>query len=142
MDRRTFLAATAAPLGFALAIRASVALGEPSGSLRVRHRVRHRIRRRADVRTVSGRTVWVVPVRLTPGWELLHAERVVVVREIRAVGQGGSRTEVAVVEHTDGATAEIEIAREDTPENSVNLAGSAHDGNDFTTPALEDPPRD
>jgi hypothetical protein len=106
---------------------------------RVRRHVRRRIRRRAIVRTVAGRRVWVAPVALAVGWELLlDRDRVVVVKETKIVERDGARMEVAVVQDADGKSEQIEIVREDTPENGRNMKGSALPDDDKTTPATEE----
>jgi hypothetical protein len=71
-----------------------------------------------------GRRIWVVPVGLAAGWELFHTDRVVVVREIRVIEREGRKAEVAVIQDAAGNREEVEITREDTAENSDDLAGS------------------
>jgi hypothetical protein len=138
MDRRIVLAALAAPLGIALALASPGAQARRIGVRRVRHRVRHRIRRRISTRFLHGRPYWVVPLHLAVGWELMHLHRVVVVREIRVVERDGNRGEIAVVQDDTGQTAEMDITREDTGDNSIDLPGMAIPESDATTPALED----
>ena len=112
---------------------------------RVRRRIRRRIRRRAVRRMVRGRPFWVVPVGLAVGWELLHEDRVVVVREVRVVEVDGVKTEIAVVVPADakvepGRTAaveEIAILREDTKDNAEELEGSRLPDDDKSTPGRE-----
>ena len=105
---------------------------------RVRRRVRRRIRRRVTFRTVAGRRVWIAPVALAIGWELvLDNNRVVVVKETKFVERNGARVEVAVVQSLDGKSEEIEIVRENTAENSKDLSGTVLADDDKTTPALE-----
>lgn len=140
MERRRFLVALAVPLGVALGLHAGVASASPDRYLRIRRRARHRIRRRVVVRTVRGRPVLVVPRNLAAGWELQHLSRVVIVRDFRFVEIGGVRSEVAVV-LKGGIPEEIPILREDTHDNSKNLAGSAIDDGDLATPSLEDSAR-
>jgi len=128
------------PRGVALGLHAGVASASPDRYLRIRRRARHRIRRRVVVRTVRGRPVLVVPRYLAAGWELQHLSRVVIVRDFRFVEIGGVRSEVAVV-LKGGIPEEIPIVREDTHDNSKNLAGSAIDDGDLATPSLEDSAR-
>ena len=142
MNRRTLLGFLAA--GTAAALTSGWAVeGEPRRPAvrrhrrAVRRRVRRRIRRRVTFRMIHGRRVWVVPVGLAPGWELVHENRVVVVRERKFVEIGGARTEVVVVEGSDGKTEQVEIAREDTPENRENLEGSILPDSDKATPGVE-----
>ena len=105
---------------------------------RTRRRVRRRIRRVAVRRTVLGRPVWVVPIGLAVGWELALENRVVVVKEIKAVEKSGSKVQVAVVQDGSGKLEEFEILREDTAENRKDLAGSVLPDDDKTTPRVED----
>jgi len=143
MKRRNFFAGLAVPLGAALATQVSVvfAYDNPRRRARNRLRVRRRIRRHAFTRIRFGRPFWVVPIGLAVGWELSHDRRVVIVRETRIVEKDGVKSEVAVVQHADGKTEQIEITREDTADNRKDLAGSVLDDADTTTPALEDEPR-
>jgi hypothetical protein len=105
---------------------------------RVRRRVRRRIRRRVAFRTIAGRRLWVAPVALAVGWELLlDTNRVVVVKETKFVERNGSRVEVAVVQSTDGKTEEVEFVREDTSENGKDLPGTVLADSDKTTPSIE-----
>lgn len=107
---------------------------------RVRRRIRRRVRRRVVVRMVRGRPHWVVPLGLVAGWELMHENRVVVVREIKMIEVEGARTEVAVVVDADGkdtSTREIAIVRENNRENTVELEGSRLPDDDKTTPGIE-----
>ncbi len=140
-DRRSFLASLAALAGGALAaawsLPAAAQTPRARRRRRVRRRVRRRHRRRAVRRMVAGRPVWVVPVGLAAGWELVHEDRVVVVKEIRTVEKDGVRREVAVVAGADGKTEEVEILREDTAENRKELRGSVLADDDRTTPAVE-----
>lgn len=141
MDRRIFLAALAAPLGIALALASTGVQARRLAGRRVRHRVRHRIRRRIATRFMFGRPFWVVPVHVAVGWELMHLHRVVVVREIRVVERDGRRGEIAVVQDDSGQILEMDITREDTPDNSVDFPGMAIPESDANTPALEDSAR-
>ncbi len=87
---------------------------------RVRRRVRrHRIRRRARWRMLRGRRVLVVPVGLAVGWELSLDDRIVVVREVHE--------HKIVVEHADGTAESIDVAKEDTAENTNELEGSEYE---------------
>ncbi len=104
---------------------------------RVRRRIRRRIRRRVVLRTVAGRRFWVVPVGLAVGWELVHENRVVVVKETKFIEVDGAKTEVAIVQGSDGKTEQVMVAREDTQENSRNLEGSVLPDSDKKTPGVE-----
>ena len=98
---------------------------------RVRRRVRRRIRRRVAFRVITGRNVAVVPVGVAVGWELAMPSRVVVVREVRP------KTIIVVDASGDGAQEEIEIVREDTPENTAEEQGTELAADDTTTPSRE-----
>ena len=141
MDRRNLIAALATPIGIALGLISTGIQARPLSVRRVRHRVRHRIRRRVSTRFIHGRPFWVVPVKVAVGWELMHLHRVVVVRELRVVERDGHRREIAVVQDDTGQTLEMDIAREDTRDNSVDLPGMAIPASDTNTPALEDSAR-
>jgi hypothetical protein len=143
MKRRNFFAVLAAPLGIALTLKAGdvLAYDNPRRWVRPRLRVRRRIRRHVFIRTRFGRPFWVVPVGLAVGWELSHANRVVVVRETRIIEKDGFKSEVAVVQDASGKTEQVEITREDGADNRKNLAGSVLDDADTTTPAIEEEPR-
>ncbi|MBM4131666.1 hypothetical protein FJ250_11675 [bacterium] len=149
MNRRQFLAGLVAG---AVSVTVLPALAEASTPARrrrrrrrVRRRIRRRIRRRAVRRLVRGRPYWVVPVGLAVGWELLHEDRVVVVREIKVVEVEGLKTEVAVVVAADAAVEpgkpaaieEIPLIREDTKENAEDLEGSRLPDDDKSTPGRE-----
>ena len=136
MDRRNFSAALAALFGLGLGMQPAVALSQ-AWRRRRRRRIRRRVRRRVVVRTVFGRPFWVVPVGLVIGWELVHRDRVVVVRQVRVVEREGRRVEVAVVADAAGTTEEVEILREDTPENLQELEGTLLAENDQSTPGIE-----
>jgi hypothetical protein len=142
MNRRNFFAALAAPVGVALALKVGTALAyeNPRRRVRPRLRVRRRIRRHVFIRTRFGRPFWVVPIGLAAGWELAHANRVVVVRETRFIEKDGVRTEVAIVQDESGKTEQVEITREDSADNRKNLEGSIVDDGDETTPAIEGQP--
>lgn len=103
-----------------------------------RRRIRRRIRRHVVVRSVFGRPFWVVPVGMAIGWELAHGNRVVVVKETRYVEREGQRIEVAVVQDDQGKTEEVEILRENTPENRNNQKGSILPEGDKATPGVDD----
>jgi len=83
---------------------------------RHRRRVRRRIRRRAFWRAVGVRPVLVVPLAVAVGWELALDNRVVVVKEVRE--------KEVVVTDSDGKTETLEIAKEDSPDNTQELEGS------------------
>ena len=141
MDRRLFLFAFAAPAA-ALTFTAGKVVARDDRVIRVRRLVRHRIRRRVTVRTIVGRRPFlVVPRQLATGWELVHASQVVVVLGLRWVETDGRRHEVAVVQAGNGPSDEIEILREDTADNGIELSGSALPPRYEMTPALEDSPR-
>jgi hypothetical protein len=139
MDRRELLGSLGA--GFVGALVSGLGSAEAGPRAihrrRVRRRIRRRIRRRVIFRTIAGRRVWVVPVGLAVGWELVHENRVVVVKETKYVEVGGARTEVAIVQGSDGKTEQVEVAREDTPENSKNLEGSVLPDGDKKTPGVD-----
>jgi hypothetical protein len=97
---------------------------------------RRRFRRFAFTRVVFGRPFWVVPVSLVIGWELMHRNRVVVVKETRIIEKDGQKTEVAVVQDSTGKSEEVEILREDNVENSEELEGSVIPDEDTATPAV------
>ncbi|MGE0448753.1 MAG: hypothetical protein AB7Q29_04130 [Vicinamibacterales bacterium] len=144
IDRRSLLTALAGALAAVVSPWSDAEGGQPRRRRvrvrrrRVRRRVRRRIRRRIVFRTVAGRRVWIAPVALAVGWELLLApNRVVVVKETRFVERSGTRVEVAVVQDSTGKTEEIEIAREDTADNTKNLQGSVLPHSDTATPAVE-----
>jgi len=140
MNRRTLLASLAAALAAALAFGLVGAEAQVRHPVRRRARrvVRYRYRRRVVVRIVNGRPLWVVPVALAVGWELVHRDRVVIVRETRVIEREGKRVEVALVQDSAGKTEEIEIFREDTAENRAELKGSALPEGDKTTPGIEE----
>jgi len=105
---------------------------------RVRRRIRRRVRRRVALRMVRGRRFWVVPVGLLVGWELMHEDRVVVVREIKMIEVEGVKTEVAVVVDPNAAAfEEIPILREDNQDNAVELEGTRLADDDKSTPGIE-----
>jgi hypothetical protein len=139
MNRRLFAAALAALAGFGFAAQPSAALAQVvrRHRRRVRRRVRRRIRRRAVTRVVLGRPLWVVPVRLAVGWELVRDNRVVIVKETKVVERAGAKVEVAIVEDDQGKTEQVEILREDTRENGQELEGSTLAASDHTTPGIE-----
>ena len=87
-----------------------------------RGRPLHLTRRRVHVRWVRGRSIWVVPVGLAVGWELLHSDRLVQVRDTRLVVHDGEQRELATVADAGGQLREIEILREDTPDNALEPA--------------------
>jgi hypothetical protein len=136
MQRREILLSIAAVLGVVVegcVVRAHPRRGHGPHARRVRRRVRRRIRRRwrrrVAWRAVTGRRVLVVPVAAVVGWELAIDSRVVVVREVRP-------TTIVVVDVNGGAPEEIEVAREDTPENAVEMQGSVMPAGD-ASPARE-----
>ena len=139
MDRRSCLAALAAVFGVLLTTRQT----DVEAGMRVRHarrrvrrHVRRRIRRRVVIRMVFGRRFWVVPVGLAIGWELVHDNRVLIVRETRIVERDATRVEVVVVQESGGKTEEIEVIREDTSGNRKNLEGSVLADDDKSTPGV------
>src|SRR5688572_2539627 len=84
MNRRSFFPALAVPLGAALTSKASDVFACDNPRRWVRASARRRIRRPV-IRPHLGRPFWVVPVGLVAGWELSHANRMVVVRETHFV---------------------------------------------------------
>ena len=148
MNRRQFLSGLGAG---AAALTILPGLGEATPGQRrrrrrrVRRRIRRRIRRRAVRRMVRGRPFWVVPVGLVVGWELLHEDRVVIVREVKVIEVEGVKTEVAVVVDPNakvepGKAApfeEIPIVREDNKENSEELEGTRLADDDKSSPGRE-----
>lgn len=139
MNRRKFLASLGVALCASLLFcmdEDEAQLGRPSRGP-ARRNLRRRFRRRVDVRIINGRPFWVVPVALAVGWELVHENRVVLVKETRFIEQEGKKVEVVVVQDSVGRTEQIGIIREDTPENTVNLQGSEIPESDFTTPGVE-----
>jgi hypothetical protein len=143
MDRRSFLSAflplagTVVLLGATDTAFTQVRPRRRRRIIRRRIRVRRRIRRRVAVRTVFGRPFWVVPVGLVVGWELAHAGRVVVVKEIKVVEKDGNKIEVATVQDSNGKSEQVEITREDTSDNRDNLEGSAIADSDKSTPGID-----
>jgi len=139
MNRRTFFSVFTTPIGVVLAFHASGvrAYDNPRRRVPYRVRVRRRIRRHVFIRSRFGRPFWVVPLGLAVGWELSHANRVVVVSETRFIEKDGVKSEVAIVQDGSGKTEQVEIAREDTPGNRENLAGSVLEDDDTATPAIE-----
>jgi hypothetical protein len=140
MDRRGFFTGIVAPLamGAALAFHAVPAGAYSNPRRAARPPTRHRIRRRLLIRAVQGRLEWIVPLELAVGWELQHASRVVVVRELQIVGAEGAKSELAVVALSDGTTEKFPVTRQDTSDNRVNLTGSVIEPHDRDTPAIED----
>ncbi|HLA72912.1 MAG TPA: hypothetical protein VK624_15510 [Steroidobacteraceae bacterium] len=140
MDRREFFTSVSAPLmmGTILAMCAVPAGAYSNPRRAARAPIRHRIRRRLLVRAVRGRLEWIVPMELAVGWELQHARRVAVVRELHIVGAEGAKSELAVVALSDGTTEKFPITRQDTSDNRLNLTGSAIEPHDHDTPAIED----
>ncbi|MGH9443556.1 MAG: hypothetical protein ACRD16_14910 [Thermoanaerobaculia bacterium] len=139
MDRRRFFGSLGAGLASVI-LGSRVAEAGPRArgrARRMRRRVRRRIRRRVAIRMVRGRPFWVVPVGLAAGWELMHENRIVVVKETKFVEIDGARTEVAIVQDSDGKTEQVALAREDTAVNKVNLEGSVLPEGDTKTPAIE-----
>jgi hypothetical protein len=138
MRRRDLFSAIAGPLIATALFGAADALAYPNPRrARRRIRVRRRIRRHAFTRIVFGRPLWVVPVGLAVGWELVHRDRVVVVKETRIVERGGKKTEVAVIEDAGGKTEAVEITREDNTGNSGELEGSVVRDGESNVPVIE-----
>jgi hypothetical protein len=79
----------------------------------------------------------VVPVGLVVGWELVHAGRVVVVKEIKVIERDGAEVEVATVQDTNGKAEQVEITREDSAANAKNLEGSVIADEDKMTPGID-----
>ena len=139
MKRRDLLSGVFAIFG-AIAL-APVAEAEPRPRRvarwpRRRRLYRRRFRRFAFTRVVFGRPHWVVPVSLVVGWELMHRNRVVVVKETRIIEKDGQKSEVAIVQDSTGKTEEVEILREDNVENADELEGSVVPDDDTATPTV------
>ncbi len=124
-SRRVFLAG----LLTLLTLLAPAALAHP-GKHRHRHgpkrprirrrRVRRRrTRRRVRWRVVRGRRRLIVPAAVAVGWEIVEGDKVMVVREVHE--------HRIVVEHSDGTIQEIEVEKDDTPENTEDLEGSEYE---------------
>jgi hypothetical protein len=94
-----------------------------------------RYRRHVFWRTVGARRLLVVPLAAAVGWELAMGPEVVVVHEVKTVEVDGAPREVMVVIHTDGKKEQVEIAREDTRENAVELEGTVVAAASATVPA-------
>lgn len=140
MKRRMFLASLAAALGGVIALSSFDAEAGPvrRAHRRVRRRViRRRVRRHAFTRVVLGRSLWVVPLGLAVGWELMHDDRIVVVKETKIIEKEGAKVEVAVVETSDGKKEEISILREDNAQNRKSLEGSVLPDDDKSTPGVK-----
>ena len=143
MERRTFLASCVAVLGAALMLGREAEAGPRARAARRRHRrrvrrrVRRRYRRRVGLRMWLGRPFWVVPVGVAVGWELVHRDRVVVVKETKVVMQDDRKIDVLVVQDQKGKTEEVEVIREDTAVNRVALEGSPLPDEDKKTPGVE-----
>ncbi len=82
---------------------------------------------------VRNRNLWVVPVAVAVGWELMLDDRVVVVREVKKRDD----VDVIVVVDASGQTEEIEVLREDDDVNAEALQGTALPEDDTTTPGTE-----
>lgn len=139
MNRRTFVLTCATTLGLTALLSANEADAGPRQRRRrrVRRRIRRRHRRRVAVRMIAGRPFWVVPFGLAVGWELVHDDHVVVVKEIKVVEREGTKVEVSVVQQADGKTEEIAITREDNDENKKELEGSPLPDDDTKTPGVD-----
>ncbi|MEQ1579487.1 MAG: hypothetical protein ABL964_02755 [Steroidobacteraceae bacterium] len=139
MNRRGFFTVLMAALsGALLAADAEAQVGvRRRARRRVRRRIRRRIRRRAVTRVVLGRPFWVVPFGMVVGWELMHENRVVVVKETKIIEREGRKVEVAVVQDDKGKTEEVEILREDNADNGKDLEGSRLADDDKSTPAVD-----
>lgn len=139
MNRRTFVLSCATTLGLTALLSRNEAEAGPRQRhrRRVRRRIRRRHRRRVAIRMIAGRPFWVVPLGLAVGWELLHDNHVVVVKEIKVVEREGAKVEVSVVQHADGKTEEVEMTREDNDENRKELEGSQLPDGDTKTPGVD-----
>ena len=93
--------------------------------------------RRVALRTIAGRPFWVVPVGLAIGWELMHEDRVVIVKETKIIETEGVKTEVAIVQDSSGKIEQVNITREDTADNRKDLEGSVLPEKDKETPGIE-----
>ena len=103
----------------------------------VRRRVRRRRRRRVRRRTVAGRNLWVVPVAVAIGWELMLDDRVVIVKDRRTRSADEVEVTVLVVVDDAGEESEVEVHLEDDETNRQVMAGSVLPEGDTTTPATE-----
>lgn len=140
MKRRSFLAALVATLSGALIAdqaNAQIGMRARRARRRIHRRIRRRIRRRTLTRIVLGRPFWVVPVGLAVGWELVHDNRVVVVKETRIIERDGAKVEVAMVQDSSGKTEQVDLLREDTVENSKDIEGSVLPNDDKVTPGID-----
>ncbi len=146
--RRDVLSALAALIAAGVVLSPEDALAGPKGrkarrrrrrrvKRRVRRRIRRRHRRRVRRRVIAGRNLWVVPVAVAVGWELMLDDRVVVVRERRTKRVDDVDVVVLVVADDSGKTEEIEVSLEDDETNSQVLAGSVLPDDDTSTPAVE-----
>ena len=61
----------------------------------------------------------MVPLAVAVGWELMLTDRVVVVKEVHE--------HTIVVENADGTRETIEVAKEDTDDNAIDLEGSEYE---------------
>lgn len=140
MQRRAFITATLVTLAGAGIVRSSVSEAQIPlrRRRRIRRRIRRRMRRRVVTRMVLGRPFWVVPVGLAVGWELLHNERVVVVKETHFVERDDAKIEVALVQDSTGKMEQVDILREDTADNRKNLQGSVLPDDDRSTPGVDE----
>lgn len=73
-------------------------------------------------RTVAGRSVVVIPVATTVGWELEVESQVVVVTSVQPAS--GDQPETITVQDSSGSTSTMEVVREDTADNGVELEGT------------------
>ncbi len=104
---------------------------------KVRRRVRRRHRRRVRRRVVRGRSLWVVPLAVALGWELMLDDRLVVVKSRRTRRVDEVDIVVLVVVDESGKDEEIEVHLEDDETNGQMMVGSALPEGDTTTPATE-----
>lgn len=107
-------------VAFLLASSSGLANSVPFRRRRVRRRtVRRRVRRPVAWRVVGGRRRLIVPLAVAVGWELVVDNKVVVVKEVH-------REKVVVVDSSGNQT-EVDIQKEDTPENMLELEGSEYE---------------
>ena len=66
----------------------------------------------------------------------MNDNRVFVVTETKFIERDGTKVEVAVVQDASGKTEELDIVREDTADNAIELTGSQLPDGDTTTPGV------
>jgi len=144
IDRRRFLSSLAALIAAGVLVPED-AFGGPRRRARkrrrvrrtVRRRVRRRHRRRVRRRTIRGRNLWVVPLAVAVGWELMLDDRVVVVKERRTNTVDDVEVTVLVVVDDAGKEQELEVHLDDDDTNGQMMVGSVLPEGDTSTPATE-----